>query len=101
MLLGWILSILKIITWAPTIDNNSVCQQSIEGTLPLPKPYISWPYLDCRYFCCGCLVKFYWGQNKDCRLGDGPSDDSEKLLQRCRVARGQYIYLVLLKKEYI
>ena len=47
------------------------------------------------------LVKFYWGQNEDRRLGDGPSDGSEKLLQRCRVVRGQYIYLVLVKKEYI
>ena len=47
------------------------------------------------------LVKFCWGQNEDCRLGDGPSDGSEKLLQRCRVGGGQYIYLVLVKKEYI
>ena len=27
-------------------------------------------------------VKFHWGQNKDCSLGDCTSDNSEKLLQR-------------------
>ena len=39
------------------------------------------------------LVKFYWGQNEDRRLGDGPSDGSEKLLQRgdgqCRCDSGE------------
>ena len=29
-------------------------------------------------------VKFYWEQNEDCNLGDGTSNNSEKLAQKGR-----------------
>ena len=40
-------------------------------------------------------VKFYWGQNKNCSLGDSTSDSLERLLQRDSGVRS--IYKVLVK----
>ena len=38
-------------------------------------------------------IKFYWGQDEHCSLGDGASDSSEKLLQRGgRGREDQYTY---------
>ena len=36
-------------------------------------------------------VKFYWGQNEDCNLGDSTSESSDKLFQRDGVG-GQYMW---------
>ena len=43
-------------------------------------------------------VKFYFGQNEDCSLGDCTSESSEKLLQRDRW-RKVSIYMILVKGE--
>ena len=39
-------------------------------------------------------VKFYWGQNKNCSLGDSTSNSSERLLQRDNGVRSIYKILV-------
>ena len=45
-------------------------------------------------------VKFYLRLNADCTQGDSTSDNSGKLLQRSR-GKGQYIYMILVKGEYM
>ena len=70
-----------------------------------------YPMLRPRYRCQGPVwttqlghvpklwVKFYLGQNQECRLGDSTSDSSEKLLQR---SRGMVsIHEILVKRGYM
>ena len=42
-------------------------------------------------------VKFYWGQNEDCRSGDSTSESCERLLQRGN--GGRSVYKILVKVE--